>query len=134
MTVPLPTPEGVLTVIQGVEVVAVHETPAEVVILTVLAPPVKVTVAEVGLRVAVYPSWVTVWVVPAMLMTPWRVSADRLALTTYMHEIPADSVVLGVMVSHEAAVVAVQVPVPAVRIDPPPPSLVNERVGGSMVT
>ena len=50
---PLPIPEGELTVIQGVDVVAVQETPADVVMLTVLAPPAKFTVADVGLRVAV---------------------------------------------------------------------------------
>jgi hypothetical protein len=38
------------------------------------------------------------------------------------------------MDSHGAVVVAVQVPVPEVRMDPPPPSFVKERVGGSMVT
>lgn len=37
------------------------------------------------------------------------------------------------MVNHETLLVAVQVPVPEVRIDPPPPSLVNDRVGGSML-
>jgi hypothetical protein len=38
------------------------------------------------------------------------------------------------MVNQEEVVVAVQLPVPEVRIEPPPPSLVKERVGGSMVT
>ena len=51
-----------------------------------------------------------------------------------MHEVPALPVVRGVMDSHGAVVVAVQVPVPEVRMEPPPPSLVKERVGGSMVT
>jgi hypothetical protein len=51
-----------------------------------------------------------------------------------MHEVPAEPVVLGVMLSHAADVLAVQVPEPAVRIEPPPPSLVKERVGGSIVT
>lgn len=51
-----------------------------------------------------------------------------------MQEVPADPVVLGVIVIHGAAVVAVQVPVPAVRMEPPPPSFENDRVGGSMVT
>lgn len=51
-----------------------------------------------------------------------------------MHEVPALPVVRGVMFSHGAVVVAVQVPVPEVRMEPPPPSFVKERVGGSMVT
>lgn len=51
-----------------------------------------------------------------------------------MHEVPALPVVRGVMDSHGAVVVADQVPVPEVRMEPPPPSFVKERVGGSMVT
>jgi transcriptional regulator of NAD metabolism len=50
-----------------------------------------------------------------------------------MQEVPAVAVVRGVIVSHEAAVEAVQVPVPEVRMEPPPPSLVKVRVGGSIV-
>jgi hypothetical protein len=51
-----------------------------------------------------------------------------------MHEVPAAPVVRGVMVSHEAVVLAVHVPEPLVRMDPPPPSLVKVRVGGSILT
>ncbi len=50
-----------------------------------------------------------------------------------MHDCPAVPVVRGVIVIHEAFFSAVQVPAPDVRIDPPPPSLVNDRVGGSML-
>lgn len=49
-----------------------------------------------------------------------------------MQETPASPVVLGVMVNHGEVVEAVHVPVPEVRMEPPPPSLVKERVGGSM--
>ena len=69
-----------------------------------------------------------------MVIVPCRVSAEKFELTTYMHEVPADPVVRGVILIQDAVLVAVQVPVPAVRMDPPPPSLVKERVGGSMVT
>jgi hypothetical protein len=51
-----------------------------------------------------------------------------------MQEVPAEPVVRGVMLIQEEIVVAVQVPVPEVRTEPPPPSLVKERVGGSIVT
>ena len=50
-----------------------------------------------------------------------------------MQEVPAVAVVRGVIVSHEAVVEAAHVPVPEVRIEPPPPSLVKVRVSGSIV-
>ena len=50
-----------------------------------------------------------------------------------MQDSPALPLVRGVMVIHETLLVAVQVPVPDVRIEPPPPSLVSDRVGGSML-
>ena len=51
-----------------------------------------------------------------------------------MQESPALPEVRGVRVSHETLAEAVQVPEPEVRMEPPPPSLVKVRVGGSMLT
>jgi hypothetical protein len=50
-----------------------------------------------------------------------------------MHDSPAFPVVRGVMVIHDTLLDAVHVPVPLVRMDPPPPSRVKVREGGSIL-